>query len=115
MNPATAFVLCALLAVAACSSGSSGGGSGPLGCSSTGRCPNDMAPSAMQVMQCNEGQMDPTCGPKAVALATCQASQPPDCGDAGVTQLAPACQQQDSDYTTCILNEVVDAGSGSGG
>ncbi len=106
-------VVAALLAIMACSSGSSGGGGGTFSCGGKGNCPNDTAPTQMQIDQCNALMNDTMCGAKYVALgdcyfanATCDATT----GKSTVDQ--SQCSTQSNAYSTCLASELLDGGFG---
>ena len=106
-------VIGALFTVMACSSSSSSGGGGGFSCTSKGPCPNDTAPTQMQIDQCNQAQMDPNCGAKFTALANCAAANSSCDANGKSTTDQSKCMTETNAYASCLLGGV-DAGGGGG-
>ena len=102
----------AIFALMACSSSSSGGGGGGFSCTEKGSCPNDTAPTQMQIDQCNMAMSDPNCGSKYTALGSCLSANVTGCDANGKTMVDQTkCQSQEAAYIACALGGV-DGGTG---
>ena len=73
-------------------------------CSAKGICPNDTAPTASQIQDCQANLSDPDCGSAFKAEAVCNFSNA-ECDDAGMSEASQSCQSADLAWANCMLGD----------